>query len=209
VIELHPRIGFRLLQQVPALRGIAPAVLHHHERYDGSGYPAGLRGEQIPIEARIVSVVDAFSAMTGHRPYRAPMTVEEACNELQRCAGTQFDPEIAGMFVEEVRNHPPDAEDEPDRPIDDPELALRRDGDGPLFGSLAFGVTDSLTLLYSHRYFHEIAHAEAQRATVQSRPFCIVIVELDVGPLNASDSYATGDDAIRETGRAVQIAASA
>ncbi len=209
VIELHPRIGFRLLQQVPALRGIAPAVLHHHERYDGTGYPAGLRGEQIPIEARIVSVVDSFSAMTGHRPYRDPMTIEEACTELQRCAGTQFDPEIARMFVEEVRNHPPDADDEPDRPIDDPELELRRDGDGPLFGSQAFGVTDSLTLLYSHRYFHEVAHAEAQRAAVQSRPFSIVVVELDVGALNRTDGYAAGDDAIREAARAVQTAATA
>jgi len=209
VIELHPRIGFRLLQQVPALRGIAPAVLHHHERYDGTGYPAGLRGEQIPIEARIVAVVDSFSAMTGRRPYRDPMSVEEACKEVQRCAGTQFDPEVARMFVEEVLNHPPDLEDEPDRAIDDPELELRRDGKGPLFGSQAFGVTDSLTLLYSHRYFHEVAHAEAQRAMMQSRPFCVVIVELDVGALNASHGYAAGDDAIRDAGRAVQTAATA
>ena len=209
VVQLHPRIGFRLLQQVPALRPIAPAVLHHHERYDGGGYPAGLRGEQIPVEARIVSVVDSFSAMTGRRPYREAMTVEEACQELQRCAGTQFDPEVVRLFVEEVRRHPPTAEDEPDRAIDDPELELRRDGEGPLFGSRAFGVVDSLTLLYSHRYFHEVAEAEAQRAALQRRPFCIVMVELDVAPLNATDGYAAGDDAILEAARAVQRTAGA
>ncbi|MDQ4095423.1 MAG: HD domain-containing protein, partial [Actinomycetota bacterium] len=83
VIELHPRIGYRLVQQVPALRNIAPAILHHHEKFDGSGYPQGLRGEQIPLEARIVAVADSFSAMTSDRPYRKGMSAEEACAELE------------------------------------------------------------------------------------------------------------------------------
>ncbi len=73
VIELHPRIGYQLVRQVPALEEIAPAVLHHHERFDGNGYPGHLRGETIPLEARIIAVADAFSAMTSNRPY------SEAC----------------------------------------------------------------------------------------------------------------------------------
>jgi hypothetical protein len=77
---------------VPSLRPIAAAILHHHERYDGGGYPTGLVGEQIPLEARIVCVADAFSAMTADRPYRARMPLDDACEELERHAGTQFDP---------------------------------------------------------------------------------------------------------------------
>lgn len=103
MIELHPCIGHRLLQQVPALRPISPVVLHHHERYDGGGYPSGMRGEEIPLEARIVSVADSFSAMISKRPYRERMTRDEACAELEHEAGMQFDPEIARIFVEEVR----------------------------------------------------------------------------------------------------------
>ena len=92
VIELHPRIGYRIVEQVPALRSMTGAILHHHERYDGDGYPSGLRGEEIPLEARVVCVADCFSAMTSDRPYRDRMSVEDACAELERCAGTQFDP---------------------------------------------------------------------------------------------------------------------
>ena len=100
VVELYPRIGYRLVQRVPALRPIAPAVLHHHEQFDGGGYPSGLRGQQVPLEARIICVADAFSAMVLERTYRAPVSPEEACAELERCARTQFDPRIVRVFVE-------------------------------------------------------------------------------------------------------------
>jgi len=79
-------------------------VLHHHERFDGGGYPAGLCGEEIPLAARLVCVADCFSAMTSERPYCAPMSVEDACAELERCAGGQFDPRIARLFVAKVRS---------------------------------------------------------------------------------------------------------
>jgi HD-GYP domain-containing protein (c-di-GMP phosphodiesterase class II) len=103
IVEAHPGVGYRLVQQVPALRQIAPAILHHHERWDGSGYPSGLTGDAIPLEARIICIADSFCAMTADRPYRGAMSLEEACTELERCAGTQFDPEIVRLFVEEVR----------------------------------------------------------------------------------------------------------
>jgi HD-GYP domain-containing protein (c-di-GMP phosphodiesterase class II) len=74
-------------------------VRHHHERYDGRGYPDGLSREQIPLGARILAVADAYDAMTSERPYRAAMSVETACAEIQRCKGSQFDAEVAEAFL--------------------------------------------------------------------------------------------------------------
>ena len=88
IVELHPRIGYKLVSRIPRLETIALAVLHHHERWDGTGYPGRLKGEQIPLEARIIGVADAFSAMTADRPYSRRRPLEEACAEIERCAGT-------------------------------------------------------------------------------------------------------------------------
>lgn len=107
IVQLHPRIGSRLVSEVSSLEPLSEAILHHHERFDGTGYPDGLGGEDIPLEARIISVADAFSAMTADRPYRKAMSVDEACAELDRCAGSDFDPNIASVFVEEVHRQPP------------------------------------------------------------------------------------------------------
>ncbi len=98
-VKLHPRIGYRLVQQVPALKPITPAILYHHERFDGGGYPSGLKGEAIPLSARIFSIADAFDAITTDRPYRRAQTSEQAVAEIQRCAGTQFDPEVVEAFT--------------------------------------------------------------------------------------------------------------
>jgi len=98
VIQRHSLIGSDLVNRVPALRPIAPLILHHHERYDGLGYPHGLSGDQIPIGARIIGVVDALNAMTTPRPYRDSWSMHEAIDELRRCSGTQFDP----MIVERI-----------------------------------------------------------------------------------------------------------
>jgi HD-GYP domain-containing protein (c-di-GMP phosphodiesterase class II) len=92
VVELHPRIGCRLVQQVPALRPIAAAIHHHHEHFDGGGYPSGLRGEQIPLEARIICVADAFSPMVSDRIYREPLSPERACAELSAAPGRSSTP---------------------------------------------------------------------------------------------------------------------
>jgi len=215
-IELHPRIGYRLVEQVPALDSIAPAVLHHHERFDGDGYPAGLAGDEIPLEARVICVADSFSAMTSERPYRAALELEEACAELERCAGTQFDPQVVRLFVEAVRLCPP-ARDEPDGlalALDDPEIrASRKEGEPVLgFGPVGFGpvgLTDNLTLLYSHRYMHDTVRAHAERSAIQGHPFSVVLMQLTGLPeVNATDGYAAGDAAIQDVARAVQRAAS-
>jgi diguanylate cyclase (GGDEF)-like protein len=189
---------------VPALRPIASAVLHHHERYDGGGYPTGLKGEQIPLEARIVCVADAFSAMTADRPYRSRMTLDAACDELERNAGTQFDPEIVRVFVEEVRKRPPDGDDPLAAALDDAELQVHREPDEPVLGAGALSLSCPVTLLYAHRYLHEAAAAEAERARIQERPFTILLAHMDeVEHVNDVDGYAAGDSHLRSCARAL------
>jgi HD-GYP domain-containing protein (c-di-GMP phosphodiesterase class II) len=99
-IREHPKIGARILVRVAAFREALPYVLYHHERWDGNGYPTGKAGEEIPVEARVLAVADAFDAMTSDRPYRRALTRGEALAEVERCAGTQFDPKIARVFLE-------------------------------------------------------------------------------------------------------------
>lgn len=99
----HPEYGWAALRHVPGFKHIALYILHHHERWDGNGYPGGLRGEEIPLGARILSVVDAFHAMTSDRPYRRGMAVEEACKRLEAGAGTQFDAEVVQVFAAYAR----------------------------------------------------------------------------------------------------------
>ena len=98
IIQKHPAIGRDLVARVPTLMRLTDAILHHHEKWDGSGYPEGLAGEGIPLAARIVGAVDAFDAMTTPRPYRDMVSHEEALGELKRCAGTQFDPQIVELI---------------------------------------------------------------------------------------------------------------
>ena len=99
VMRRHPQIGFNILQSVHFLAGTAGMVLSHHERFDGSGYPHGLAGEKIPLSARIFALADTYDAMTSDRPYRAGVTSEAARAEIERCAGTQFDPACAAAFL--------------------------------------------------------------------------------------------------------------
>jgi HD-GYP domain-containing protein (c-di-GMP phosphodiesterase class II) len=99
-IRRHPVAGARLVECFDDFLAALPYVLHHHERWDGTGYPHRLEGHSIPLEARVLGVADAFDAMTSARPYRPALTVEQALAELERCAGTQFDPLLAHTFVE-------------------------------------------------------------------------------------------------------------
>lgn len=99
-IRSHPMEGAKLLEQAAPAESVLNCVLYHHERWDGGGYPAGRMGVEIPVEARLLAVADAFDAMVSDRPYRRALPVEQALAELRRCAGSQFDPALAEAFVE-------------------------------------------------------------------------------------------------------------
>lgn len=101
LIKAHPNIGADILRPLDCLRdsGIMEMVLHHHERFDGQGYPHGLRGQSIPLGARIITLADSLSAMLQARPYRPPLEFDEAASEIERCSGSQFDPEVVKAFL--------------------------------------------------------------------------------------------------------------
>jgi len=111
-MQRHPLLAGVLVSKVGFLEGALPILLYHHERYDGNGYPFGLAGDRIPIEARIFAVVDAYDAMTSDRPYRKAMPHEEAVVEIVANAETQFDPAVVQVFQEVVKRIPLAEEEE-------------------------------------------------------------------------------------------------
>jgi diguanylate cyclase (GGDEF)-like protein len=196
VVEEHPRIGARVVAQVPALRPLVPAILHHHERYDGTGYPNGLAGDEIPVPARLIAVADAFSAMMHDRPHRSARSVDEACAVLERGAGSQFDPEMVRLLVDEVRHDPGIVED------------ARREAAAldsiPLLGAGVGALTDNLTLLSSHRAFRDAVNRAASTAEMTGVPFTVLLVRLlDLKRVNRRDGYAAGDDLLQTCARAL------
>jgi HD-GYP domain-containing protein (c-di-GMP phosphodiesterase class II) len=104
VIKKHPEYGWAVLRAVPGFERVSLFVLHHHEAFDGSGYPAGLRGDEIPIGSRIVSVMDSFDAMVSSRPYRRGMPLEDAIRRLEADTGKQFDPIVTPRFIALARD---------------------------------------------------------------------------------------------------------
>jgi HD-GYP domain-containing protein (c-di-GMP phosphodiesterase class II) len=103
-IKRHPEIGYRILSSSSEYAEISEDILSHHERWDGDGYPQGLKGKDIPYRARIIAIADAYDAMTSDRPYRKALSKEEALAEIIRCSGTQFDPSIARKFVDNFQS---------------------------------------------------------------------------------------------------------
>ncbi|HEX5589947.1 MAG TPA: HD domain-containing phosphohydrolase, partial [Candidatus Limnocylindrales bacterium] len=191
VVTEHPKIGHVVLEQAGALRDAATIVLHHHEWYDGRGYPHGLTGHQIPIGARIVAVADAYEAMVSGRPYRAAISHERAIDELRRHAGLQFDPEIVEQFVtlfeggmpwepsadhghdhphDHLHDHPhggpgghdPDGRHDPaDEPADGHDAAVRRRSRRPTAAASAAADPDAADA--DHGAIHDALHARRRR----------------------------------------------
>ena len=99
IMKQHPICGAKILEGISFLAPAVPYILYHHERFDGKGYPFGLRNDQIPIQGRLMAVVDTFDAMTSDRPYRKAKSFKMALKEIRECAGTQFDPNVAKLFL--------------------------------------------------------------------------------------------------------------
>lgn len=97
-VKIHPKLGVEILRHIIDLVNCLPSILHHHEHYNGRGYPSGLKGDSIPLEGRILAIADAYDAMTSPRPYREQLPAQSALEELRRCAGTQFDPKLVELF---------------------------------------------------------------------------------------------------------------
>jgi len=104
LIKMHPTIGSNIVCSIDALPSLAPTISAHQEKYDGTGYPKGLRGKDIPLGARILGIADAYQAMVEHRYYREARTHEEAVTELKKVRGTQFDPEVLDVFLNVVNS---------------------------------------------------------------------------------------------------------
>jgi putative two-component system response regulator len=104
IMRTHPETGAKIVADLQFLKGAREVVLHHHERFDGTGYPDGLSGESIPLEARIIKVADAFDAMMSNRPYRDSLGLEKATTELSEGSGSEFDPEVAGVFLRLIQS---------------------------------------------------------------------------------------------------------
>ena len=161
VVTEHPKIGQVVLEQAGALRDAATIVLHHHEWYDGRGYPHGLAGREIPVGARIVAIVDAYEAMVAGRPYRSAIAHEAALAELRRHAGIQFDPELVEVFADLF------ADGVPWEPSED----------GHGHSHSHDGLDRELDLLADHRHhgvIHDAVHArrrgEVSQPVSRSRP---------------------------------------
>jgi HD-GYP domain-containing protein (c-di-GMP phosphodiesterase class II) len=105
-MKTHVTFGGKLLEPLVPLARIREMVLHHHEFFDGSGYPEALTGEHIPLGARIITIADSYDTITSDRSYKKGRTAEQALNELERCAGTQFDPQLVQAFVRAMRQLP-------------------------------------------------------------------------------------------------------
>jgi HD-GYP domain-containing protein (c-di-GMP phosphodiesterase class II) len=204
LIELHPRVGFNVVGQMPALRDVAATVLYHHERFDGRGYPNGLPGESIPRTARALAVLEAYDAMTSERPYRETLSPEEACADLVAEAGAQFDPEVVQLFVERVRRHEASLSARMNETVAD---ALPHDVFDQLdsfAGPLTVASTDGLTLLGNRRALEEDMRARTQN----DERVALLLLQLEELPrVNEESGYQAGDHMIQLAARNAQRAA--
>ena len=155
-IKKHPVIGGEILKNIHMIRGVADGALYHHERYDGKGYPNGLKGEEIPLCARIIAIADTYDAMTSNRIYRAKLPDPKVVAEFERCRGTQFDPKLTDLFIGMLNEgfHIPQEH----RRHSEPEITAKSDENGAYLKRVLTEYssvktdTDHLTGLYNRSY---------------------------------------------------------
>lgn len=171
----HPLIGANILKPVAFPWAITPIVRHHHEYYDGTGYPAGLRGDEIPLLARILTVADSFEAMTSDRPYRKGMSIGEAAAELRRCSGTQFDPAIVEAFTDLIADFETGGE-----PIALPVAEeIAPDEARAVFTALVDGLFMSFRKLGGPRLAMNVESELAEYLTSSELPFRLILGRID------------------------------
>ena len=106
-MKKHPEVGYEIVKEIVFLNKYSKAILYHHEKIDGSGYPYGIKGDKIPLFAKILTVADAYDAMTSNRPYKKALTQKKAIKELERCADKDFDRKISGIMIEIIKEENP------------------------------------------------------------------------------------------------------
>jgi GGDEF domain-containing protein len=207
LMERHPQVGFEVIGRIRELRDVAFGVLYHHERHDGLGYPARLAGDAIPRSARVVSVIDAYCAITHERPHRPARSSAEAIRELVEHSGSQFDPEIVALLAEEVERPQLRSVDAGTAEAIMEWLLVPERRHKAQAAADAEAVTagiDGLTQLGAHRAFREAA----AEAAAGDAPFAVLLVELDgLRSINERDGYATGDRTLVAAARKLQRAA--
>ena len=190
-IKKHPVIGSEILKNIRMIPGVTDGVLYHHERYDGKGYPFGLAGEDIPLCARIIAIADAYDAMTSNRIYRAKLPDIRVVSEFERCAGTQFDPHLAYIFIQMLNEGfhiPPEARREGDRTAK--EQWNIADDNGTLLSRVLseYGsgknALDSLTSLHNRGY----GEKAIDEILSEGRKGALLLLDLDDFK-NVNDTY--------------------
>lgn len=166
----HPLIGANILKPVAFPWAITPVVRHHHESFDGTGYPAGLRGDEIPLLARILTVADSYEAMTADRPYRTGRSASEAIEELRHCAGTQFDPRIVEVFAKVIE----ELEYETDQPRADSGDEVMPEETRAIFSALVDGIFSSFRRLGGPRLASNVEGEVDRFVAAENMPFRIV-----------------------------------
>lgn len=192
IMQNHSTDGEKMINSIPSFKEYSRIVRHHHERYDGRGYPDGLAGENIPLLSRIMTIADAFDAMTTNRIYRARKNLAEAVLELDRCSGTQFDPHIVkhavSVFCAQIQ-----WDESPDRYNSEDRIQEER---------FAFHFKDTLTGVYTGEYLNHFLRSQHERTKIGG---CILVQVHNMHHYNGQYGWKSGDKALVEIALRLKI----
>jgi two-component system, cell cycle response regulator len=206
-LQTHPLIAQRIISAAPSLGYTAQIVRSVQERWDGGGYPDGLKGEEIPLAARIISVCNAYTAMTSNRAHRKTLSHDDAVAELRRCAGTQFDPAFVEILTDVLAHPPPRPAITSNTPAQTADLLASREGAASrrLEAQLSYQSDhDPLTGLLNRKRFAEELERVLRYASRYGRPGALLMLDLDnLKLLNDIRGHTAGDEAVKLVARAI------